>query len=105
MNQPLQADTRYWIALIYANNTGGTNSVFWAYNDGGTAVGSAADEYLIFCPDGTCVTDPNSDGPYQMKVLAEVGTVPLPATLPLFAIGAGFIGLLLYRRKRHTALA
>jgi PEP-CTERM motif len=31
-----------------------------------------------------------------------VNATPLPATLPLFATGLGFMGLLGWRRKRNT---
>jgi hypothetical protein len=37
--------------------------------------------------------------------LTDTSTTPLPAALPLFAGGAGLIGLLARRRKRKTALA
>lgn len=32
----------------------------------------------------------------------DIGTTPLPATLPLFATGLGLVGLVAWRRKRRT---
>ncbi|HEY6467793.1 MAG TPA: hypothetical protein VIY69_17460 [Candidatus Acidoferrales bacterium] len=46
----------------------------------------------ISCADGSCTTDP--------EVYATLAATPLPATLPLFAGGLGFVGYLTARKRR-----
>ena len=90
----LAANTRYWIEL---SSTGSVNWS-WSFDTSGPGV---AKQYF-FNQSGLYA---NSDGPYQMQIGTDVGTTPLPATLPLFATGLGAMGLLGWRRKRKNAAA
>ena len=49
--------------------------------------------------------DPTVSAGAQFPEFAEVSTTPLPATLPLFAGGLGFVGYLTRRKKRAQAAA
>jgi hypothetical protein len=40
--------------------------------------------------------------PLEVNISSDVGATPLPAALPLFATGAGMLGLLGWRRKRKA---
>ena len=51
------------------------------------------------------ITQSNPDELFQIATLSSVSATPLPATLPLFAGGLGFIGYLTRRKKRAQAVA
>ena len=43
------------------------------------------------------------DGTGNQSFTLEIGSTPLPATLPLFATGRGALGLIGWRRKKKSA--
>jgi hypothetical protein len=111
LSDSLVANTRYWIEL-----TSNASSVAgWDYTSNTSGTGVSTEYWQAnYTPSPGSVpnagNNQNGDGyfpnPYEMIVTADqVGTTPLPATLPLFASGLGAIGLLGWRRKRKAQAA
>lgn len=53
---------------------------------------------------GTISSPPTASSPHSTTEMGFVSPTPLPATLPLFAGGLGFVGYLTGRKKRKIAL-
>ena len=98
LSQSLAANTRYWVELTatdggfaqwaYTENTAGIGVIgeYWQANySSGPHPNAGDDAYFAF--------------PYEMAVRANV---PLPATLPMFAGGAGLLAALIWRRKKRA---
>lgn len=64
------------------------------------------DTYLGTCedPGSNCTTSENPTDPNYQVLFSDTAT-PLPATLPLFAGGLGFVGYLAKRRKQNARQA
>ena len=85
----------YWLvavasstsALTWQNN--GPTSATWAFTNVTTGASGWANEGTL-------------QAPMAIINAATVSTVPLPATLPLFATGLGALGLLGWRRKKKA---
>ena len=57
-------------------------------------------QIIDFC--GYCITSFGAGGGIDDLNFSVASEVPLPATLPLFAVGAGLFGLLGWRRKKRA---
>jgi hypothetical protein len=95
-NQPLAANSRYWIVLT--DITGGDNgkqtiSWYWSSDISGTGV---ANEFYIDTT-GQYANNDTLFGPFQMQVIAQ--SVPEPSSLALFAIGILAIGIVCVRTR------
>ena len=98
-------DAGIYNTLIYGGNAG----LYIATN---TTTGDQIDIYLATflngtSPDnlstvywGTVSSPPTANSPHSTTETGFVSPTPLPATLPLFAGGLGFVGYLTGRKKR-----
>jgi len=74
------------------------------YNGGGLSAtdlyqtGLGPEDFIDECDTGSC-------GSLTAETTTPPGTTPLPATLPLFAGGLGFVGYLARRKKRKAGQA
>jgi hypothetical protein len=80
--------------------TGDQIDIYLAANLNGTSPDNLSTVYW-----GTVSSPPTGSSPHSATEIGFVAPTPLPATLPLFAGGAGLIGLLMRRRKKAAALA
>jgi hypothetical protein len=92
----------YIVSTVIAFSSGPTApiDILDSYNlAAGTYV---LDTYLGSCEQGNCsgVNDP-TDPQYQV-LFSPISATPLPAAMPLFATGLGFVGMLGWRRKRKA---
>lgn len=71
----------------------------------GSIIGSGGNSSIFFAADITAVNGATGAVGATLTGGGTQGETPLPAALPLFVGGAGFIGLLARRRKQKTAAA
>jgi hypothetical protein len=90
------------ITILYQSGPGAPVDVL---NDYDLAAGTYyLDTYLGSCGTGqTCTDNDTTADPYYAVAFSTA--TPLPATLPLFAGGLGFVGYLAKRRKRNAKQA
>ncbi len=95
-NQPLAANSRYWIVLTDITPTeNGKQTISWSWSSDISGTGVANESYI-----DTTGQFPNNDtlfGPFQMQVIAQ--SVPEPSSLALFAIGILAIGIVCVRTR------
>jgi hypothetical protein len=80
--------------------TGDQIDIYLAANLNGTSSDNLSTVYW-----GTVSSPPTASSPHSTTETGFVSPTPLPATLPLFAGGAGLIGLLTRSRKRKNSAA
>ena len=80
--------------------TGDQIDIYLAANLNGTSSDNLSTVYW-----GTVSSPPTASSPHSTIETGFVSPTPLPATLPLFAGGAGLIGLLTRSRKRKNSAA
>jgi len=89
------------ITILYQSGPGAPVDVL---NDYDLAAGAYyLDTYLGSCGAGqTCTDNDTTADPYYAVLFSDPVPTPLPATMPLFAGGLGFVGYLAKRRKQNA---
>lgn len=89
--------------LSSGNNAGTDSADIYALHFGGGAHSDYNDLILVFSG-ATTLTDVTLQGLSNFRSF-DITTTPLPAALPLFAGGLGFVGYLTGRKKRKAGQA
>lgn len=103
LNQMLAAQHKMWQFNTITMDFNQFDAVkIYAYDD---LTGPRTNGWLVYGDPSITDYSNNTAQNYTLFVASSPSGVPLPAALPLFATGAGLIGLLGWRRKRKAQAA